>query len=42
MKGKIKHIRDPKKGQWKEHLTPKVKDYFEKQYDDLLERYGYE
>jgi hypothetical protein len=37
-----KHIRDPKPGQWKEHFTPKVWDYFERQHGEVLERYGYE
>jgi len=36
------HIRNPMAGQWKEHFTPRVKDYFERQYRDIIERYGYE
>ena len=36
-----KHIRNPKAGQWQEHFTPKVSNYFEQRYGELLERYGY-
>lgn len=39
---KIKHIRNPKAGQWKEHFSSKVIDYFEQQHGEILERYGYE
>jgi len=38
---KTKHIRDPKAGQWEQHFSPKVRNYFEQQYGDLLKRYGY-
>ena len=37
-----KHIRNPTAGQWKEHFTPKVSNYFEQRYGKILERYGYE
>ena len=40
--GKTHHIRNPKKSQWKEHFTPRVQDYFERQHGGLIERYGYE
>jgi hypothetical protein len=40
--GGNQHIRNPMAGQWKEHFTPRVGDYFEQQYGELLERYGYE
>jgi hypothetical protein len=39
---RTKHIRDPKAGQYEEHFSPKVRDYFERQYGDILIRYGYE
>jgi hypothetical protein len=42
MSGSTKHIRNPKSGQWEEHFTPKVEDYFNKKYADILKRYGYE
>lgn len=35
------HIRNPKIGQWKEHFSPEVIDYFNQQYGELLKRYGY-
>ena len=40
--GKTHHIRNPKKSQWKEHFTPRVQDYFERQHGGLIERYGYD
>ena len=39
---KSKHIRNPTSGQWKNHFTPKVKDYFEQHHKELLEIYNYE
>lgn len=38
---KTKHIRNPHSGQWKEHFTSNVTNYFKNQYGDILERYGY-
>ncbi len=38
---KIKHIRNPNAGQWKDHFTPKVIDYFEQQHGELIDLYGY-
>lgn len=40
--GKTQHIRNPKASQWKEHFTPSVQDYFERQHGGVLERYGYD
>lgn len=41
MSQKTKHIRDPRPNQWKEYFTPKVTDYFNSQYPDLLGMYNY-
>jgi len=40
-KDKTLHIRNAKSSQWKEHFTPKVHNYFEQKYVELLERYDY-
>lgn len=42
MKGKYKHIRDPKSGQWKKYFTAKVHTKFLDQYADLLELLDYD
>lgn len=39
--GKSKHIRNPEPGQWREHFSPKVIDYFDSRYSDLINLYGY-
>lgn len=38
----MKHIRNTKPAQWKEHFTPAVTRYFNDQYGELLTKYGYE
>jgi hypothetical protein len=40
--GQTQHIRNPKAGQWKEHMTPAIRRFFKQKYGELLERYGYE
>lgn len=35
------HIRNPKKGQWRDLFTPELKNRFNQQYGDLLEKFGY-
>lgn len=40
-KGKTRHIRNARSSQWREHFTPRVQDYFERKYGELLERYDY-
>jgi hypothetical protein len=40
--GKTPHIRNPKAGQWKEHFTPRVQEYFEQNHGGLVEYYGYD
>jgi hypothetical protein len=35
------HIRNPEPNQWKQHFSPKVHDYFNERYGDLLVRLGY-
>lgn len=37
-----KHIRNPASGQWREHFTDRVNDYFDRRYADILSRYGYD
>lgn len=37
-----RHIRNPISGQWKDHFTPKVMNYFERKHGDVLEYYGYD
>ncbi|NKF50083.1 sulfotransferase domain-containing protein [Shewanella sp. WXL01] len=39
--GKIKHIRNPQPGQWKDVFTPKVAKEFDKLYGDIIEMYNY-
>lgn len=36
-----KHIRNPKPSQWKDHFTPNVTKYFNKNHPNLLEKLGY-
>ncbi len=40
-KKKDSHVRNPNPSQWKEHFTPKLETFFETEYSDILERYGY-
>lgn len=35
------HIRNPKKGQWRDLFTPELTKRFRDRYGDLLEKYGY-
>ncbi|MEM1370075.1 MAG: sulfotransferase domain-containing protein [Cyanobacteria bacterium P01_H01_bin.15] len=37
----IRHIRNPSPGQWRSHFTPKVTDYFNDRYRDILALYDY-
>lgn len=39
--GRSSHIRDPRSGQWRDVLTPKVLRRFEDEFGDLLELLGY-
>ena len=39
---KSKHIRNPEPNQWKKHFTPKVSDYFDARYSDLLIKLAYD
>lgn len=39
--GKTRHIRNARSNQWKEYFTPKVNDYFERHFSDILDTYGY-
>lgn len=39
--GKSTHIRDPRRGQWREYFTPALSRAFNDRYGQLLERYGY-
>ena len=39
---RIPHIRNPGVGQWKEHFTPKVRDYFNQRYGKLIAQLGYD
>jgi len=36
-----RHIRNPGPGQWKKYFSPKVQDYFMRQYGGILDRYHY-
>lgn len=36
-----RHIRDPLPGQWQEHFTPAVRDYFDDRYRDVIDELGY-
>ncbi len=40
--GSTAHIRNPRSGQWKQHFTPKVKEYFDSRYEGLLAQYNYD
>ena len=35
------HVRNPSSGQWRRQFTPRVKDAFDAQYGELIERLGY-
>jgi len=39
--GKRRHIRNVKSKQWREYFTPKVEEYFNSKYSDVLKRYNY-
>ena len=39
--GRSKHVRNASTGQWKEHFTPKVEDYFNSHYSKILDKYQY-
>lgn len=40
-RGALDHIRNPRAGQWKEHFSDRVAEYFEQKYGDVLSLYGY-
>lgn len=40
-KGRTNHIRNANSMQWKEHFTPKVASYFEKNFSEVLNKYDY-
>ena len=35
------HIRNPQPGQWREHFTPRVEQYFDGRFGDVVRLLGY-
>ncbi len=40
-KARVKHIRNPHSGQWREHFTPELTRRFNELYGEILDRYAY-